>query len=133
MDILKKAGIPEGEITRLMRLSRGPSSLSTPFGEDEDGSFGDIVEDSSAHHPATAVNQEVLRDQIDKLLSLLSMREREVIKLRFGIGHEESCSLEELGKKFKVSRERIRQIEIRALRKLQHPLGSRRLHGFVET
>jgi RNA polymerase primary sigma factor len=126
------AGLPEEEVSRLMKLSKGPTSLSSPFGDDDEGSFGDIVEDKGTESPAKSVNHSMLRERIEHLLRNLTLREREVIRLRYGIGHEEGCSLEELGKKFKVSRERIRQIEIRALRKLQHPLGSRQLHGFLD-
>jgi RNA polymerase primary sigma factor len=128
-----EAGLPEDEVNRLLKLSKGPSSLNSPFGDDEESSFGDIVEDRSAGSPDARVNRVMLKERLEKLLRTLTMREREVIRLRYGIGHEAGCSLEELGRKFKVSRERIRQIEIRALRKLQHPLGSRQLHGFLES
>ncbi len=126
------AGLPEEEVSRLLKLSRNPASLNNPFGDDDDGTFGDIVEDKNSPPPTKAVNQELLREKIEELLQTLTLREREVIRLRYGIGQEQGCSLEELGRKFKVSRERIRQIEIRALRKLQHPLGSRKLAGFID-
>ncbi len=126
------SGIPEAEISRLLKLSKMPISLSSPLGDGEDSSFGDIVEDESSESPLTSVNREMLRERIRSVLDRLSLREQEVIKRRFGIDHESGCSLEELGKRFKVSRERIRQIEVRAIRKLQHPLGSRLLRGFLE-
>ena len=128
----ESSGLPEAEISRLLKLSKMPISLSSPLGDGEDSSFGDIVEDDSSESPLTSVNREMLRERIRGVLDRLSLREQEVIKRRFGIDHESGCSLEELGKRFKVSRERIRQIEVRAIRKLQHPLGSRLLRGFVE-
>jgi len=131
--LAEEAGLPEEEVTRLLKLSKGPASLNNPFGEDDEGSFGDILSDKNAACPTKAVNQSLLKERIEKLLERLSLREREVIKLRYGIGYEQGCSLEELGRRFKVSRERIRQIELRALRKLQHPLGSRHLAGFIDS
>jgi RNA polymerase primary sigma factor len=128
-----EAGLPEDEVNRLLKLSKGPGSLNSPFGDDDESSFGDIVEDRSAGSPDSRVNRIMLKERLEKLLQTLTMREREVIRLRYGIGYEAGCSLEELGRKFKVSRERIRQIENRALRKLQHPVGSRQLHGFLDS
>ena len=128
----ENSGIPEMEISRLLKLSKMPISLNSPLGDGEDSSFGDIVEDDSSESPLTSVNREMLRERVRGVLDRLSLREQEVIKRRFGIDHESGCSLEELGRRFKVSRERIRQIEVRAIRKLQHPLGSRLLGGFVE-
>ncbi|MGQ9591121.1 MAG: RNA polymerase sigma factor RpoD/SigA, partial [Planctomycetota bacterium] len=128
-DLLK---VDPEEVHKVMRLSRPPVSLSTPVGDDEDCTFGDFVEDTRIGSPLRQVTQDMLRAKIDEVLQSLSLREREVVKLRFGIGRENTYTLEELGKKFKVTRERIRQIEIRALRKLQHPVRSRLLEGFLE-
>jgi RNA polymerase primary sigma factor len=115
-----------------MKLSKPPISLSNPVGDEDDCNFGDFIEDHRTSPPSNNITQEMLRNRIEDVLGSLSLREREVVKLRFGIGRENTYTLEELGKKFKVTRERIRQIEIRALKKLQHPVRSRMLEGFLE-
>ncbi len=124
--------LPREEVRKVLKLSRPPISLNVPLGDDDDCSFGDFIEDKSFESPTTMVTHEMLRNRIEDVLGTLSMREREVIKMRFGIGRDNTYTLEELGKKFKVTRERIRQIEIRALKKLQHPVRSRVLEGFLE-
>ena len=124
--------LEKGEVQKVMKLCRPPISLNNPVGDDEDCTFGDFIEDHRINSPASAVTQDMLRSKLEDVLQSLSLREREVVKMRFGIGRENTYTLEELGKKFKVTRERIRQIEIRALKKLQHPVRSRMLESFLE-
>jgi RNA polymerase primary sigma factor len=124
--------LEKGEVQKVMKLCRPPISLNNPVGDDEDCTFGDFIEDHRINSPASAVTQDMLRTKLEDVLQSLSLREREVVKMRFGIGRENTYTLEELGKKFKVTRERIRQIEIRALKKLQHPVRSRMLESFLE-
>jgi RNA polymerase primary sigma factor len=125
--------LPRDEVRKVLKLSRPPISLNVPLGDDDDCSFGDFIEDKTFESPTTMVTQDMLRTKIEDVLQTLSMREREVIKMRFGIGRDNTYTLEELGKKFKVTRERIRQIEIRALKKLQHPVRSRVLESFLDS
>ena len=124
--------LPAEEVRKVLKLSRPPVSLNVPLGDDEDCHLGDFLEDQRISSPTNTVTYEMLRQRVDDILRTLSMREREVIKLRFGIGRDSTHTLEELGRKFNVTRERIRQIEIRALKKLQHPVRSRKLEGFLE-
>ena len=132
LDIAEDMDLPREEVRKALKLSKSPVSLNNPLGDDEDSTFGDLIEDKSLDSPTTAITQEMLRDRLEEVLKSLSLREREVVKFRYGIGRDTTCTLEELGKKFKVTRERIRQIEIRALKKLQHPTRSRSLEGFLE-
>ena len=125
--------LPREEVRKVLKLSRPPISINVPLGDDEDCTFGDFIEDKSFESPTTLVTHEMLRSKLEDVLQTLSLREREVIKMRFGIGRDNTYTLEELGKKFKVTRERIRQIEIRALKKLQHPVRSRVLEGFLDS
>ncbi|MFQ5655218.1 MAG: RNA polymerase sigma factor RpoD/SigA [Planctomycetota bacterium] len=120
------------ELQKIIRMSRNPVSLSTPLGGDDESTFGDFMEDGDDSTPADKISFEALRERLQAVLDTLSLREREVIRMRFGIDRDETYTLEELGKKFKVTRERIRQIEIRALKKLKHPIRSRALEGFLE-
>ena len=131
-DLADSLGLPEEEIRKMIKLSRPPVSLSNPLGDDDDGSFGDFLEDTSSTEPDRDITRTMLKERIEAVLKGLSLREREVIKLRYGLGRDTGFTLEELGKRFKVTRERIRQIEIRALRKLKHPLHSRQLEGFLD-
>jgi RNA polymerase primary sigma factor len=132
MEVADELRLPRDEVRKVMKLSKPPISLSNPVGDEDDCNFGDFIEDYRTGSPTNTITQEMLRSRIEDVLSSLSLREREVVKLRFGIGRENTYTLEELGKKFKVTRERIRQIEIRALKKLQHPVRSRMLEGFLE-
>ena len=132
MEIADEMELPREEVRKVLKLSRPPMSLSNPMGDEEDCLFGDFLEEKGLETPATALTQDMLRGRIEEVLQSLSLREREVVKMRFGIGRDTTYTLEELGKKFKVTRERIRQIEIRALKKLQHPVRSRQLEGFLE-
>ncbi|MFN0058214.1 MAG: sigma-70 family RNA polymerase sigma factor [Planctomycetota bacterium] len=130
--IAEELEMPEIEIHKIIRMSRVPLSLSNPMGQDEDSSFGDFLADLAVESPDTPLTSAALRDRLRSTLESLSMREREVIKMRFGIDRDSTYTLEELGKKFKVTRERIRQIEIRALKKLKHPIRARSLEGFLD-
>ncbi len=132
-DLAGSVGLPEEDVRKMIKLSKAPISLSNPLGDDDDGSFGEFIEDKDTVEPDFHINYSMLKDRIENVLRGLSLREREVIKLRYGIGRDNGFTLEELGKKFKVTRERIRQIEIRALRKLKHPVRSRQLEGFLDS
>ena len=116
----------------MLKISRHPISLDRPVGESEDSFFGEFIEDDTAESPVQAATQEMLKDKIDQVLKTLTYREREIIKLRYGIGTGYTYTLEEVGRIFKVTRERVRQIEAKAIRKLQHPIRSRKLEGFLE-
>ena len=129
----KAANISIEETRRVMKISRHPISLDRPVGESEDSYFGDFIEDESAESPINAATQEMLKDKIDSVLKTLTYREREIIKLRYGLGDGYTYTLEEVGRIFKVTRERVRQIEAKAVRKLQHPVRSRQLEGFLES
>ncbi|HVK15157.1 MAG TPA: RNA polymerase sigma factor RpoD [Gemmataceae bacterium] len=128
----KAAGITYEETKRVLKISRHPISLDRPVGESEDSYFGDFIEDDSCESPVSAATQEMLKDKIDGVLKTLTYREREIIKLRYGLGDGYTYTLEEVGRIFKVTRERVRQIEAKAVRKLQHPVRSRQLEGFLD-
>lgn len=130
--IAKEAKIPVSEVYRVFRIASQPVSLESPIGEEGETMFEDFVQDKKMESPISAVHQSLLKDQLHKVLDTLSYREREVIKLRFGIGDGYTHTLEEIGERFNITRERIRQIETVAIRKLQHPLRSRKLEGFLE-
>lgn len=120
------------EARRVLAMSRYPISLDRPVGNSEDSQFGDLLPDGDADNPSTGAAQEMLRGRIDRVLKTLSYREREIIKLRYGLGDGYSYTLEEVGHIFKVTRERIRQIEAKAVRKLQQPSRSQELVGFLD-
>jgi RNA polymerase primary sigma factor len=128
----KAAGISVEETRRVLKISRHPISLDRPVGESEDSYFGEFIEDDGAESPVSAATQEMLKDKIDQVLKTLTYREREIIKLRYGLGDGYTYTLEEVGRIFKVTRERVRQIEAKAVRKLQHPVRSRQLEGFLD-
>jgi RNA polymerase primary sigma factor len=128
----RAAGISVDETRRVLKISRHPISLDRPVGESEDSYFGDFIEDNSAESPVSAATQEMLKDKIEQVLKTLTYREREIIKLRYGLGDGYTYTLEEVGRIFKVTRERVRQIEAKAVRKLQHPVRSRQLEGFLD-
>ncbi len=125
-------GLSVEETQRIMKTWRHPISLDIPVGESEDSSFGDFLEDDSEGSPADTAMHKLLKDKIDHVLKSLTYREREIIKLRYGLGDGYSYTLEETGRIFKVTRERIRQIESKALRKLQHHTRAQHLKGFVD-
>ncbi len=116
-----------------MKTWKHPISLDTPVGESEDSSYGDFLQDDSESTPADSAMHQMLRDKINHVLKSLTYREREIIKLRYGLGDGYSYTLEETGRIFKVTRERIRQIESKALRKLQQETRAEHLKGFVES
>lgn len=126
------AGVSLEETRRVLKISRHPISLDRPVGESEDSYFGDFIEDDCVESPVNAATQEMLKDKIDHVLKTLTYREREIIKLRYGLGDGYTYTLEEVGRIFKVTRERVRQIEAKAVRKLQHPVRSRQLKGFLD-
>jgi len=122
---------PEG-VEEILKISRQPVSLETPIGEEEDTHLGDFIEDGKIMSPVDVASHELLKDQIDSVLGTLTPREQKVLTLRFGLEDGRSRTLEEVGKEFKVTRERIRQIEAKALRKLRHPTRSRKLKDYLE-
>ncbi len=126
------AQIPLEESRRVMRIARQPVSLDRPVGEGEDSNFGDYLEDDSDNNPSQNAAQEMLKEKIDFVLKTLTYREREIIKLRYGLGDGYTYTLEEVGRIFNVTRERVRQIEAKAVRKLQHPVRAKQLKGFLE-
>ena len=128
----RRAKTTVDEARRVLAMSRYPISLDRPVGNSEDSHFGDLLPDGTAESPATGAGQEMLRTRINKVLKTLSYREREIIKLRYGLGDGYSYTLEEVGHIFKVTRERIRQIEAKAVRKLQQPSRSQELVGFLD-
>jgi len=131
-EIADATNISAEETKRILKISKHPISLDRPIGESDDSYFGDFIEDDSAESPVHSATHEMLKDKIERVLSTLSYREREIIKLRYGIGDGYTYTLEEVGRIFKVTRERVRQIEAKAVRKLQHPVRSRKLEGFLE-
>ena len=131
-EVAKKARMSITETRRVLKISRHPVSLDRPVGESEDSYFGDFIEDERAESPMSTASSEMLKDRIEQVLKTLTYREREIIKLRYGIGDGYTYTLEEVGKIFKVTRERVRQVEAKAIRKLQHPVRARKLEGFLD-
>jgi len=131
-EIAKEAEMSVEETRRVLKISRHPVSLDRPIGDSEDSLFGDFIEDDDIDSPVASATQEMLKERIDIVLKTLSYREREIIKLRYGIGDGYTYTLEEVGRIFKVTRERVRQVEAKAIRKLQHPVRSRKLEGFLD-
>ena len=125
-------GISSERVREILKINQEPVSLETPVGEEEDSALADFIEDPGAVAPAEAASQELLREQVDSVLNSLSDRERDVLKLRFGLVDGRNRTLEEVGKEFNVTRERIRQIEAKALRKLRHPTRSRKLKDYLD-
>ncbi|MBL9031248.1 MAG: RNA polymerase sigma factor RpoD [Phycisphaerae bacterium] len=128
----ERAGMTVAEVRRVMKISRHPVSLDRPVGETEDSYFGDFIEDERQDLPSETAAQDMLKNRIEQVLRTLTYREREIIKLRYGIGDGYTYTLEEVGRIFKVTRERVRQVEAKAIRKLQHPVRARKLQGFVD-
>lgn len=121
------------EVRRVMDIGRHPVSLDRPVGDSEDSSFGEFIEDHGDENPMHSANNGILREHIESLLKTLTYREREIIRLRYGLGDGYTYTLEEVGRIFKVTRERVRQIEAKAVRKLQHPVRSGKLEGFLQS
>jgi len=124
--------LPPEKVREIVKVSQLPISLESPIGEEEDSHLGDFIEDRNALPPPDAASRQLLKEQIDDVLSTLTPREQRVLQLRFGLEDGRSRTLEEVGKEFKVTRERIRQIEAKALRKLRHPSRSRKLKDYLE-
>jgi RNA polymerase primary sigma factor len=131
-ELSRAAKMTASEVRRVMKMAKHPISLDRPVGESEDSYFGDFIEDDKAEAPAGVANKEMLRERIEHVLKTLTYREREIIKLRYGIGDGHTYTLEEVGRIFKVTRERVRQVEAKAIRKLQHPVRARKLMGFLD-
>jgi RNA polymerase primary sigma factor len=129
-ELAQRTGVPAKKVRLILESSRKPLSLETPIGEDSE--LGDFLEDKSASSPNESLLNQDLTTQVDRALATLSPKEKEILRLRFGIGEEGEHTLEEVGKRFAVTRERIRQIEAKALRKLRHPLRGRNLRAFIE-
>jgi RNA polymerase primary sigma factor len=132
-EIARKMGIPVAKVRKVLKIAQEPISLETPIGEEEDSHLGDFIEDRGVTSPVEAVIQLNLKEQTQKVLKTLSPREEMVLKMRFGVGDGSEHTLEEVGQSFAVTRERIRQIESKALRKLRHPSRSQRLRAFLES
>ena len=119
-------------VRAVLKMAQQPISLQSPVGDGEDTNFGDFIEDKAAENPSDMTSFSLLKDKLGDVLCSLTERERKVLELRFGLGDGYSRTLEEVGKQFKVTRERIRQIEAKALRKMRHPTRIRHLQGFIE-
>jgi RNA polymerase primary sigma factor len=131
-EIAEKMEIPIDKVRKVLKIAKEPISLETPIGEEEDSHLGDFIEDKRVVSPANAVVNSNLQEQTRKVLATLTPREEKVLRMRFGIGEKSDHTLEEVGQNFDVTRERIRQIEAKALRKLRHPSRSKRLRGFMD-
>lgn len=131
-EIAEQAKMTATEVSRVLSISMHPVSLDRPVGESEDSNFGDFLEDTNQRTPDQQAGHDALKSRIELVLKTLSYREREIIKLRYGIGDGYTYTLEEVGRIFKVTRERVRQVEAKAIRKLQHPVRSRKLGGYID-
>ncbi len=131
-EIGEKMGMSAEKVREIMKIAQDPVSLETPIGEEEDSHLGDFIQDEDTPAPADAASQTILREVIERELHTLTPREEHVIKLRFGLYDGRTRTLEEVGKEFDITRERIRQIEAKALRKLRHPSRARHLKGFLD-
>ncbi len=125
-------GIPESKVREIMKIAQEPVSLETPIGEEEDSHLGDFIKDESAPTPAETASFALMQEQLQEVLDTLTPREKKVLTLRFGLEDGRLRTLEEVGKEFNVTRERIRQIEAKALRKLRHPSRSKKLRDYLE-
>ena len=130
-EVADRLGVPPARVREVLKISRDPVSLDTPIGEEDDSHLGDFIEDDTALSPADSATFSMLREELANALESLTDRERQVVKLRFGLEDGRARTLEEVGKEFNVTRERIRQIEAKALRKLRHPSRSKRLKDFL--
>ncbi len=131
-EIAREMNISEERVREILKIAQEPVSLETPIGEEDDSHLGDFIEDHEAQAPADAAAFELLKEQLEDVLDTLSAREEKVLRLRFGLDDGRSRTLEEVGQYFGVTRERIRQIEAKALRKLRHPMRSKRLRDYLE-
>ena len=131
-EIAKAMELPVERVREIMKIAQDPVSLETPIGEEEDSHLGDFIQDENVAVPAEAATQTVLKEQLEEVLDTLTEREQKVLKLRFGLEDGRARTLEEVGKEFDVTRERIRQIEAKALRKLRHPSRSKKLKDYLD-
>ncbi len=131
-EIAKELDMPVERVREILKISQKPVSLETPIGEEEDSHLGDFIQDDNVPVPAEAAAQTLLKEQLDEVLDTLTEREQKVLRLRFGMNDGRARTLEEVGKEFDVTRERIRQIEAKALRKLRHPSRSRKLRDYLD-
>ena len=131
-EVANEMQMPIDKVQTIMKMAQQPISLQSPVGDSDDTNFGDFIEDKGAENPYDMTAYSMLREKIIDVLDSLHERERRVLSLRFGLTDGYSRTLEEVGKQFKVTRERIRQIEAKALRKMRHPTRIRQLHGFIE-
>ncbi len=131
-EIAAEMGLDQEKVREIMKISQEPVSLETPIGEEEDSHLGDFIEDEEALAPAEAASYTLLKEQLEDVLETLTEREQKVLRLRFGLDDGRARTLEEVGREFGVTRERIRQIEAKALRKLRHPSRSKRLKDYLE-
>ena len=131
-EIAREMGVSEDKVREIIKIAQEPVSLETPIGEEDDSHLGDFIEDQDAPAPAEAVAVTLLKEQLMDVLNSLTAREAKVLRLRYGLDDGKARTLEEVGKEFNVTRERIRQIEAKALRKLRHPSRSKRLKDFLE-
>jgi RNA polymerase primary sigma factor len=131
-EIAERMEMPLEKVRKVLKIAKEPISLETPIGEEEDSHLGDFIEDKNAVSPVEAVIDGNLEDQTRRVLKTLTPREEKVLRMRFGIGEKSDHTLEEVGQDFEVTRERIRQIEAKALRKLRHPSRSKQLRSFMD-
>ena len=132
-ELAARLHMPLEKVRKVMKIAKEPVSLETPVGDEEDSQLGDFIEDKTAIQPLDAAINQNLRETVNRIMSTLTAREERVLRMRFGIGMNTDHTLEEVGQQFTVTRERIRQIEAKALRKLKHPSRSRKLRSFLDT
>jgi len=132
-DLADEMRVPVSRVETLLKMARQPVSLDAPVGEDGDVRVGDFIEDKGAENPSERTGQGMLKEKLEHVLALLNERERAILEMRFGLVDGYGRTLEEIGNVYQVTRERIRQIEAKALRKLRHPTRVRHLQGFLET
>jgi RNA polymerase primary sigma factor len=132
-EVAEEMNLPVERVRAILKIAQQPISLHSPVGDSDDTSFGDFIPDLSAENPSEMTAYSLLKERLREVLHTLTEREQEVLRLRFGLDDGYSRTLEEVGRKFHVTRERIRQIEAKALRKMRHPTRLRKLEGFLET
>ena len=131
-EIADELQLPVERVRGIMKMAQQPVSLQSPVGDGDEASFGDFIEDKAAENPLDITSFSLLKDRMSDVLCSLTERERQVLELRFGLGDGNARTLEEVGQQFRVTRERIRQIEAKALRKMRHPTRLKQLNGFLE-
>jgi RNA polymerase primary sigma factor len=132
-DLADEMRLPVSRINALLKMAHQPISLDSPVGDEGDVNVGDFIEDKSAANPADGTSHSLLKEKLDAVLASITQRERKILEMRFGLVDGYGHTLEEIGNIYNVTRERIRQIEAKALRKLRHPTRAHHLHGFLET